>query len=191
MSRLTSHAFAVLALAALTFPFCAGTAMAKPLDSGTFHDEFTETFTDFCEVSGLTVELFETVDGTFRIGSKGKAGIPFYTEHTDFRQVFTNVESGKSASTWESTIIKDLEVVDNGDGTSTVLVLATGNYTIYGSNGKAIARNPGQVRYRILIDNAGTPADPSDDEFLEFLGFTKESTGRNSDFCAAVVPAIS
>jgi hypothetical protein len=165
--------------------------MSKPIESGTFHDEFTETFTNFCDVSGLTVDLAETVDGTFRIGSKGKAGLPYYTEHLEFRLVWTNVESGKSASAWERSISKDLKVTDNGDGTSTVLVLATGNYTIYGSNGKAIARNPGQTRFRILLDNGGTPADPGDDEFLEFLGIDKESTGRSDDFCAAVVPAIS
>jgi hypothetical protein len=60
----------------------------------------------------------------------------------------------------------------------------------YGPNGKALARNPGQVRFEILIDNAGTPSDPSDDEFVEFLGLVKESTGRTDDFCAVVVPVL-
>ncbi len=44
---------------------------------------------------------------------------------------------------------------------------------------------------KTLVDNGGTPSDPSDDEFLKFLGVVKESTGRTDDFCAAVVPAIS
>ncbi|MBA3718709.1 MAG: hypothetical protein H0W95_00215 [Nocardioidaceae bacterium] len=76
------------------------------------------------------------------------------------------------------------------DGTSTILVLATGNSLLYGSTGKAVARNPGQVRFEILVDNGGTPQDPFDDEFLEFLGVVKESTGRSDDYCAATVEAI-
>jgi hypothetical protein len=86
---------------------------------------------------------------------------------------------------------KDLRVTDNGDGTLTVLVVATGNAVVYREDGKAIARNPGQTRFEILVDHGGTPTDPSDDEFLAFLGIVKESTGRTDDFCAAVVPALS
>jgi hypothetical protein len=62
---------------------------------------------------------------------------------------------------------------------------------LYGEDGKAIARNPGQARVEILVDHVGTPADPSDDEFLEFLGVVKESTGRTDDFCEAAVPALT
>ena len=89
-----------------------------------------------------------------------------------------------------SVIEKDLRVTDNGDGTFTLVVLVTGNSTVYGMDGKAIARNPGQVRDEILIDNNGTPQDPSDDEFLEFIQEIKGSTGRTDDFCAAAVPAL-
>jgi hypothetical protein len=88
-------------------------------------------------------------------------------------------------------IEKDLRVTDNGDGTLTILVLSTGNGVVYGADGKAIARNPGQVRFEILVDHSGTPADPSDDEFLADLGEVKGSTGRTDDFCAAVVPALT
>ena len=85
---------------------------------------------------------------------------------------------------------KDLHVTDNGDGTLTILVLATGNYTLYGEDGRAIARNPGQVRFELLIDHGGTPDDPSDDLELDFK-IVKESTGRSDDACEAAVPALS
>jgi hypothetical protein len=39
--------------------------------------------------------------------------------------------------------------------------------------------------------DGGTPTDPSDDEFLEFLGVVKESTGRSDDFCEAAVPLLT
>jgi hypothetical protein len=79
----------------------------------------------------------------------------------------------------------------NGDGTLTILILATGNDVLYGPDGKAIGRNPGQIRFEILVDHGGTPTDPSDDEFLANLGAVKGSTGRSDDFCEAAVPALS
>ena len=77
------------------------------------------------------------------------------------------------------------------DGTLTILVMGTGNAVAYNEDGKAIARNPGQIRFELLIDNGGTPQDPSDDEFLADLGVVFGSTGRNDDFCEAVVPGLS
>ena len=61
---------------------------------------------------------------------------------------------------------------------------------MYGANGKAIARNPGQVRIEFLVDHGGTPDFPPDDILLSET-VIKESTGRSDDFCAAVVPALT
>jgi hypothetical protein len=60
---------------------------------------------------------------------------------------------------------------------------------LYGPDGEAIARNPGQLRFELLIDENGTP-DPSDDEVTR-LGNVKGSTGRSDDYCAAAVPALT
>jgi hypothetical protein len=57
-------------------------------------------------------------------------------------------------------------------------------------NGKAIARNPGQIRLKLLVDHGGTPNDPSDDEVLS-EEIVKGSTGRSDDFCEAAVPAMT
>ena len=86
-------------------------------------------------------------------------------------------------------IDKDLRVTDNGDGTLTILILSTGNAVIYNSDGKAIGRNPGQVRFELLVDHGGTPSDPSDDTEISFEQ-VKGSTGRTDDFCEVVVPAL-
>jgi hypothetical protein len=61
---------------------------------------------------------------------------------------------------------------------------------LYGEYGKAIVRDPGQIRFEFLVDHGGTPTDPSDDENLADLGVVKESTGRGNDFCEAAVPAL-
>lgn len=169
----------------------AGHASAKVLEKGTFHEEVNNRVRNFCDVSGLTVDLHATIDGRFAIRSRGRDQLAYYQEHSTLNEVVTNVATGEHVTNVERVLDKDLRVTDNGDGTLTILVLATGNSTVYDASGKAIARNPGQVRYEVLINHHGTPSDPTDDEFLKFLGVVKESTGRTDDFCAAVVPAIT
>ena len=71
-----------------------------------------------------------------------------------------------------------------------MLVLATGNAVLHGPDSKAIARNPGQLRFELVIDHGGTPNDADDDTTLDFR-IVKESTGRSDDFCAAAVPALA
>jgi hypothetical protein len=95
------------------------------------------------------------------------------------------------ATVVDRVVTKDLRVTDNGDGTVTAEVLATGNSVLYDATGRALARNPGQVRFELLIDQNGTPADPSDDQVIEDLGVIKESTGRSDDYCAVLVPLLS
>jgi hypothetical protein len=178
-------------LAAVASLSLAGLAQAKPLEKGTFHEEFTDVATDFCDVPGLTVQSDFVVDGRFMINPHGPDGLAYYMEHVDVTEVATNLANGNFVTLESIVTGKDLKVTDNGDGTLTILVLATGNAVLYDMDGKAIARNPGQVRFELLIDHSGTPTDPTDDEFLEFLGFVKESTGRSDDFCAAAVAALS
>ncbi len=167
----------------------AGSASAVILEKDTFHDEFSDRVRDFC-VDGLTVRLDTTVDGRFLVRSQGADQLAYYQEHVKVRQVITNVATREFVTEVDTVLDKDHRVTNNGDGTLTVTVMATGNGTLYGSDGKAIARNPGQVRFKILLDHGGTPGDPSDDEFLEFLGTVKGSTGRTDDFCEAIVAAI-
>ncbi len=182
---------AVVGLATAMVLSLTGNASAKVLEKDTFHDEFSDLVNSFCDVSGLTVRADFTVDGRFAIKSHGADQLAYFQSHVRARIVFTNVATGAYVTAVDTVMEKDLRVTNNGDGTLTILVLATGNSVVYDEEGKAIARNPGQVRYKILIDHGGTPSDPSDDEFLEFLGLVKGSTGRSDDFCAAVVPEIS
>lgn len=185
-----SRALTLAAVLGVALPtvLAAAPASAKPIERGEFHDEFTDVFTDFCDVPGLTVDYEAVVDGTYRWNSHGAEGIPYYVEHLHITQVFTNPDTELSVRTTESTLSKDLSIDREGD-ILTIVILATGNFTMYGPDGKAIARNPGQVRFRLVIDDNGTLTDPSDDIELSFE-LIKGSTGRSDDFCEAIVPAI-
>lgn len=191
MSRLPTLPAAVALLAVVTLTAAGGPATAKPIDSGTIHNEFSFAVTDFCGVAGLDIDIEVVDDIRFRLGSRGTAQLPYLLGQVTGHQTLTNPDNGRFVTVSTRVLDKNLEVTDNGDGTFTILVLATGNETWYGMDGKAIGRNPGQSRWEILVDNSDTPQDPSDDEFLEFLGDVKGSTGRTDDFCAAAVPELT
>ena len=182
---------AVLALTTTVSAVVAGTASAQPILHERFHDEGTFVDQSFCGVPDLIVEGAFVVDGSVLAVPHGSARLVYFAEHIRATTVLTNVANGMSITVVSRFVQKDLRVTDNGDGTLTILVLATGNDVLYGPDGKAIARDPGQIRFEILVDHAGTPADPFDDVFLADLGLVKGSTGRSDDFCAAAVSALS
>ena len=179
---------AVLTAATVVVALAAPVA-AAPLEQGTFHEEFTFIDRDFCG-AGLEVQFDGVVDGRFLVTRRGQDGLVYFMDNIHVTDTLTNLANGKSITDEARELHKDLHVTDNGDGTLTILVLATGNFTLYGADGKAIARNPGQVRFELLIDHGGTPGDPSDDVELAFT-LVKESTGRSDDVCAAAVAALT
>ncbi len=169
----------------------AAAADARQVFRETVHEERSIVLEDFCDVAGLTVELTSVLDMRVNVVSRGPAGLTYFLQHGVTREVLHNPATGTSLTSVATVTEKDMRVRENGDGTLTILVLATGNAVLYGPDGKAIARNPGQTRFEILIDDGGTPNDPSDDEFLGRLGTVKESTGRNDDFCDAAARALN
>jgi hypothetical protein len=169
----------------------AGAAWAgPPLEHVKFHEETTETVEDFCDVPGLTVRLDRALDGKFLAKTRGADNEPFIVEHQTLQDVWTNPANGNAVTVRSNGVAKIHELTVNPDGTISVIQLATGNFVAYGPDGKAIARNPGQVRVELLFDDAGTPDDPSDDAFLGVVRVVKESTGRSDDFCAAAIPVL-
>lgn len=150
----------------------------------------SEIITDFCG-AGLTVRFETTASGHVHAVAHGRDGLAYFGAQVKQTELVTNLANGNTVRSASTFVDKDLRVTDNGDGTLTLLILATGNAVLYGEDGKAIARDPGQVRFEILVDHAGTPADPRDDTELEFLGVVKESTGRSDDFCELAVPILT
>jgi hypothetical protein len=157
----------------------------------TFHDEFSDVAEDFCEVPGLTVQFDFVADGRLLAIPHGPDGLVYFHVNVRFTAVYTNVANGNTVTEVGNAVDKDLRVTDNGDGTLTILVLNTGNGVLYGADGKAIGRNPGQVRFEFVVDHAGTPTDPSDDVDIEgSFRVVKGSTGRSDDFCETIVSAL-
>ena len=104
--------------------------MAKPVERGKFHDGFSEVVENFCDVPGLTVQIDTVVDGRFRVDTRGRGGLVYFAENVRAAGTFTNVENGNVATSVDKVLNKDLKVIHNGDGTLTVILLATGNATL-------------------------------------------------------------
>ena len=138
----------------------------------------------------MPVRVDIDVDWAFVLNSHGRDRLPYVMETSHGRQVWTNSVTGKSLTIVTNFVVKDQQIADNGDGTLTIVVQAAGGVNVFGPDGKLLFKDPGQSRSVVLIDNGGTPADPTDDVFLEDLGRIKGSTGRNDldgrSFCDLV-----
>jgi hypothetical protein len=171
---------AIVALGAMAAVVLAAAASAGPPVRDTIHVERNGiVLEDFCDVEGLDVTLDFVLDISVHIVPHGPEGLEYFLQHGTRSEVLS--ANGRSLTSFTRVTEKDLRVTDNGDGTVTVLILATGNAVLYDEEGKAIARNPGQVRLVIVFDANG-------DEVSREL--VKGSTGRSDDFCDAAVPAL-
>jgi hypothetical protein len=181
---------AILTLGATAAVMCAGAASAGQVVRETIHEEGLEVLEDFCDSAGLTVEQKFVLDLRVHVVPHGPDRLAYFLQHGRRTEVITNLANDKSVTSVTKVNEKDMRVTDNGDGTLTILIHATGNAVVYGEDGKAIARNPGQFRFELVVDHGATPSDPADDEEISFR-VVRDSTGRSDDFCEAVVPALS
>lgn len=181
---------AVLACCVAASAVLVAQASAGQMFKESYHDEGVRVLENFCGAAGLTVSDQFVVDGKLRVVPHGRDGLKYFLDVRKETSVVTNLANGNAVTFVLTVTAKDLKVTDNGDGTLTILALATGNVVLYGVDGKALARNPGQSRFEILIDHGGTPDDPDDDEFISER-LVKGSTGRSDDLCAAAVEALT
>ena len=105
---------------------------------------------------------------------------------------WTNVETGATFSATRHGAEKDLLVTDNGDGTVSIEVQSTGPTKYYDDDGNRLFIDAGRSTGTLVLDTGGTPSDPSDDEFVDFL--PGEITGHfetvDRDFCADILEFI-
>jgi hypothetical protein len=159
-------------------------AGAAPLERVRLHETFDGVFDD----CGFPVhfEFEQSINIVFN--QRGRDQLAYWTATFRGTNRWTNaeVEDGPVFSEDFVGSDRDHRVTDNGDGTLTILVKFTGR-SFYALDGRRLFVDAGKGTFEVLIDHGGTPSDPSDDEFLEFLGGT-EPVGRSDtsgrDFCA-------
>ena len=168
---------AVLAASTLS----AAPAEARVIDHARFNEVFSIPVPDVCGVRAIHSR---DVVVTFKINLRG--GLVYFADHVRGTEAFTNVESGRTMTTVFTTHVHDLVVTDNGDGTLTVRVHRTRNFTILDDEGNRVGQDTGTMMSELLVDHGGTPSDPVDDTILSTQRVVKESTGLNeigATFC--------
>ncbi len=168
-------------------------ATAQPIDKGHFHDVFTS---DVYDCDGTPAQDAGDVSGNFLGNQRGSSPFPYFRESLHGTVVTTNLETGGTFTNIFTASSRDHVITDNGDGTITITVFASGGSRFYDTDGNLVLKDPGQTRFAFDVDYNGTPSDPSDDvEVPDSFRVVRASTG-NSDlsdrnFCADLVEFTS
>jgi hypothetical protein len=168
--------------------FASPPATAAPLDKGHVED----VFTDFFDCDGTPARSVTDAHINFLLNLRGSGPFPYYREGVHGTVVTTNLNTGGTFTNVFTGNSKDHTIVDNGDGTITITVFASGGSRFYDQNGKLVLKDPGQVRFAFDIDYNGTPGNVDDDQDVAgSFRIVRDSTGRNDlegrNFCADLV----
>jgi hypothetical protein len=168
-------------------------ATAKPIDKGHFHDVFTS---DVYDCDGTPAQDAVDVHVNFTFNQRGSSPFPYYRESVHGTAVTTNLDNNGTFTNVFTNNSRDHTIVDNGDGTITITVYASGTSRFYDTNGEFVLKDPGQIRFAFDIDYNGTPGDPNDDvEVPDSFRIVRPSTGNSDlsqrDFCADLVEFTS
>jgi hypothetical protein len=170
-------------------------AFAAPpiIDHWSDHIEHIEQVehVDWCPDVPFDVLYTEDASGTFRFVQHGDSNYYGGSSVTS-NFSWTNVETGAMLSATRHGSDRDMLVTDNGDGTVTIDVQFTGPTTYYDDDGNRLFIDVGRTTATIVIDTNGTPSDPSDDEFVDFLGADTKGHFETADrdFCADIMEFI-
>ena len=138
------------------------------------------------ESLGFDVVEHGEAKGVFIGTRRGRDGLWFFGDRFTGTTTWSNPENGREFRIEFSGTNRDQLITDNGDGTLTI-------HSSHLRRAYADGALTGMVRNRILVDHAGTPTDPADDEFLAFLGVDKEAGLRQTegrDFCVDLVELL-
>ncbi len=168
---------AAVPAAALVLSVAAAPASGAPL----VHERFTETSSvvvdDFCDE--ITARIDEVATGMFLLKRRGPDGLAYGQATVRRTLSFTNLANDKTFTFVGSFVDKDVDVIENEDGTFTVTTQTAGGSRMYGPEGNFLGTDAGITRLRVLVDENG--------EVLDFLGVVK---GELVNACPLVLEQI-
>ena len=185
MTRKSATTLLALGLSGLFVAATMTATEAKPLEHVRFAEAESEVVDDFC--GDLSVRMDFHDQGVLQVKQAGRDRLPRYTVSHHGGGTTTNLATGKAFTFTWNYLEQEVKATDNGDGTFTVLAQVPGPETIYGPDGQRLFVNGGTLRVELIVDQAGTPGDPSDDAVVseEFLGGHGGKRQPPFDFCEA------
>jgi hypothetical protein len=159
-------------------------AQAKPTDQFRFADHDSYVLGDFCGDIPVRVEFSERGSGVGRFAGRGRQLRYTVTHHG--AATYTNLDTGRAFTFAWNYIDQDKRVTDNGDGTLSILGNSPGSERVKGPDGKLLDVKAGLFRWVVVLEDEGTPTDPSDDTFVSitFLSGPDVYTELCDDFRA-------
>lgn len=144
----------------------AGTAVgqAQPYEQVRFDERGSDLVEDYCGDQNVRIDFHD--QGVIVGREAGESRLLRYTQSHHGGSTITNLATGRAFSFTWNYLNQDVRIVDNGDGTITILAQIPGPERIYGPDGELLYTNGGTLRLQTVLDDGGTPNDPSDDTFL-------------------------
>jgi len=149
---------AVLGLAATIAVVAAGPAQAKVFAKEHFHDSFVS---DPYDCAGTPAIDSGEVDVHSTAVLRASSPFPYFREHFAGTVVTTNTDTGGTFTNVFANNSHDHSITDNGAGTITITVNASGSSRYYDQFGNFVLKDPGSVRFAFDLDYHGTPGNPT------------------------------
>lgn len=178
LKRVATGALSAFLLAALPAGL-ATTAAAKPV----FNEKVGESFTEQLDCgNGLVLEVTTTGQSRVLINGRGPDGTLFFAENESRTVVMTNPATGKTYTIDSRFRDQDNSVVDNLDGTFTVVLQLNGRIQHRGPDGRHLFTAAGQLVFEVvfaddgtelsreLVKSVGTPAGADDPDCADLHG---------------------
>ena len=157
-------AVALTAAAAVGLTLGVSVSLAAPIEQTRFDAPFSQVVDGYC--GDLRVQIDFHDQGVIVARPAGKERFIRYTASHHGGGTITNLATGRAFTYAWNYLEQDLKVTDNGNGSFSILSQIPGPEQIYGPDGQLVFTNGGTMRLLTVIDFAGTPLDPSDDQFV-------------------------
>ena len=189
MARIrTRNLAAAAAVAAAVTVFGGAPSNATVVDKDHY---FSEPYSFSHDECGFEVEVKGTSSGVLRIrAGKGKTATAFYLhDNYSFVETQTNPETGAFVTITANAVFNEIKARRVEGNVFEFEAVEAGQFRLYDSDGRLVARDRGSLHHHILFDTEG------DDEpggiFVEDLGTDVHGPHPGlDDFCGLITPLI-
>ena len=179
---------AVAAAAAAVTAFGGPSANATVVDRGHY---FSEPYSFSHDDCGFDVDVEGTSSGVFRVrAGKGKTATAFYGhDNYSFVETQTNPETGAFVTITANAVFNEIKARRVKGSIFEFEAVEAGQFRMYDSDGRLVARDRGSLRHHILFDTEGD--DVPGGIFVDDLGVDVNGPHPGfDDFCGLITPLI-
>jgi hypothetical protein len=189
MARVRTRRFMAVAVAAAAVAVLGGaSAGATVIDKGHYFDEPYSFSHNDC---GFEVDVEGTASGSFRIrAGKGKTATAFFGhDNFSFVETQTNPETGAFVTITANAVFNETTARRVEGNVFEFTAVEAGQFRMFDSDGRLVARDRGSIKTRILFDTEGD--DVPGGIFIEELDVRVNGPHPGfDDFCGLITPLI-